>query len=104
MGMVIFKYQLDLVPEQIIKVGFPFKYLTMQWQRDRLCVWALCNENGSGSNRKIIMRGTGHSFEGAVKEDYIGTIQEGVFVWHFFDAGETERKPTPQTGGSCEGS
>ena len=86
--MIIWKYELDVVPEQDVRMPFSAKILTVQIQKEVPCIWVSVDPTLNYLERTIVMRGTGHD----LKEDlgtYIGTFQQlnGVFVWHVFDMG-----------------
>lgn len=83
--MNIFKYPLEFVAEQTIEMPENICVLALQTQRGQPCIWAMVDPKEKLLPRKIIMRGTGNEFRD-LKPRYIGTVQEGIFVWHFFDA------------------
>jgi hypothetical protein len=62
--------------------------LTVQCQRDILCLWALVDDGTSlKQSRTFEIVGTGHPVENYTKRQYIGTAQQygGSLIWHVFE-------------------
>jgi hypothetical protein len=61
----------------------------VDWDRGPITLWAECDESAPIEDRNVVLCGTGSTPpdvpEGA--KGYIGTVQEGGFVWHLFDLG-----------------
>ena len=83
----ILKFRVDNF-DNIIKNYDIVKFLSIQLQDGVPTVWAVCN---IGITRKektynIFKVGTGHGWgiEHWSDENYIGTIQENGYVWHYF--------------------
>lgn len=93
----IFKYPLDIIDEQTIKMPTYAKILTVQIQNDAICLWALVEDWQQPEDRKIRIIGTGHPIDEANLE-YIGTIQQfvnisnGSLVWHVFEVISTRKE------------
>ena len=83
--MKIWKYELEITPEQRIEMPFRAEMLTVQNQGDRICLWALVDPTLHKVLRDISIIGsgleTGISFPG----NYLGTVQIGRLVWHVFE-------------------
>lgn len=64
------------------------KFLDIQYQDGIVCVWAVCNigPTRQEKNYNVFKIGTGSSWslEHWDEEHYIGTIQDGEYVWHYF--------------------
>jgi hypothetical protein len=61
--------------------------LTVQLQDGQMfnaCIWAKVNPENELEKRQFVVIGTGHSFDDT-NHKYIGTYQEGFFVWHVFE-------------------
>jgi hypothetical protein len=85
--MKIYKYPLELVPEQEIEMPFRANILTVQIQNDTPCLWALVDtEEIRVAKRTIHIRGTGHEFNVEAFR-YISTFQQlnGGLIWHVFE-------------------
>lgn len=85
----VYKYVLSQYPVEdgnYIKVRMPYgaKFLTVQEQRNELCVWALVDPNEPEVTRIFEVIGTGWVFENADVTEYLGTVQKGPLVWHVF--------------------
>jgi len=84
--MQIFKYQLDLADEQIVRMPRGAKILTVQMQGFSPYLWAVVDITQPTEERWIATRGTGHMFEGDPGV-YLGTVQlHNGLVFHVFDA------------------
>jgi hypothetical protein len=53
-------------------------------QGGSLCLWALVEPAMPKQPRTFMLHGTGHE-DIAPNEHYIGTAQQGPFVWHLFE-------------------
>lgn len=88
--MRIWKQELQITDTQFITVPHKAVMLDAQFQGDSiLCLWFLCNPDKPPSERKIAIYGTGNP----VPENpgkHISTVQDGILVWHVFDATEEQ--------------
>ena len=81
----VYKYRLERCggpqnPE--LPNGAEIVHIAMQG--DSICIWALVDVREDVGNRKFIIYGTGHPITTAGK--HIGTVLDGRFVWHVFEA------------------
>ena len=85
--MNIWKYQLEVVPQQTLEMPFSSKILTVQVQQEIPCIWALVNPGLYLVEREIRIVGTGHELDFTALAKYLGTFQElnGSLVWHVFE-------------------
>lgn len=81
--MVIYKYHLELVPRQEIALPIYAHLLSIQLQRDTVCLWAAVHPSNETQPLRIILVGTGHEIP-VDAERYLGTVQQDGCVWHFF--------------------
>jgi hypothetical protein len=79
----IWKYNLSLVDEQVIEIPASASNLTLQMQGGGPRLWALVDPTAPTVKRTIRMFGTGHPVPDDIMA-YLGTVQDGPFVWHFF--------------------
>lgn len=79
---VIYKYDLP-APSCRVMMPADSRILSLQYQNGVACVWALLS-NGAVQDAEFAfdIYGTGHSI--ASDAEYIGTLQQGPFVWHYF--------------------
>lgn len=89
----IFKYSLALTRVQGVSMPRNAQILSVQYQEGLLCMWALVDGAAEPVKREICIYGTGHEVfvaptRRAVLLSYVGTVQQGPFVWHVFDNGE----------------
>lgn len=85
--MIIHKFSIKVADTQEIEMTAGAKILTVQYQNDILCIWALVMENETRKEKRIInVYGTGNPLPDQVG-DYIGTVQTygGNLVWHVFE-------------------
>ena len=92
MSRSIWKYELELVPQQTIDMPQGAEFLCIQEQYASLCLWAIVTPDGEKELRTIALVGTGHGCAYS-KESYIDTVQQGAFVWHFFEVKENSHDP-----------
>lgn len=81
----IFKYELKVTGEQVIRTFKGYRPLSVQFQRDVLCLWMLIDDNSPECNVEVCIFGTGHPCENNGLT-YVGTAQtvDGYLVWHVF--------------------
>lgn len=86
----IYKYPFEVTGVQGISMPFGAEILTVQTQRDQICLWALVDaEAPMVEEREFVVFGTGHPISDDLKDrlKYIGTTMtgNGSFVWHVFE-------------------
>jgi len=79
----IWKYKLDAVHNEI-QIPSDGKVLAVQTQNEIPHIWVLVNSDNEMQTRTFTVVGTGHSFDDTNKK-YVGTFQDGPFVWHLFE-------------------
>lgn len=85
--MTIWKYPLEITRSQCIEVPSDSRALSAALQNGDLCVWFLVEESRPKQTRRILIYGTGNPIGGVFAGWFIGSVQQGPFVWHVFDAG-----------------
>jgi len=85
--ITVHKYPLKLAPENVILISRWADLLCIQHQHGELMLWARVDTTAILVKRHILLSGTGHEAP-HFKQHYIATVQDGSFVWHFFDGGE----------------
>jgi hypothetical protein len=84
--MEIWKFPLHGLGGQTIRMPFDAKILTAQFQREILCVWAMCDpKQEKYEDRYFRVIGTGFDIDDTAPLKYISTVQNGMFVWHVFE-------------------
>lgn len=81
MPFQILKYPVGINDE--IKIHQDAEILDMQFQGEQLCVWAIADIEKPEKTEQLIRMGTGWNMP-SYAGDYISTIQNGRFVWHYF--------------------
>lgn len=86
--ITIWKYPLSATERQIIFVPKGAQFLSVQVQRDELCLWAKVDTEHKESKVEIVVHGTGHNADDTKNMEYVGTFQEsdGFYVGHCFAA------------------
>jgi hypothetical protein len=82
----IWKYTLNGMVNDI-QMPMDAEILTVQLQDGQMfnaCIWAKVKPENELEKRQFVVIGTGHSFDDT-NHKYIGTYQEGFFVWHVFE-------------------
>ena len=78
----IHKYQLAAVESITIHTPAQIEPLCIALQNGVPCLWARVEDNEGLVTRKVFCVDTGNAVPpGTV---YLGTVQMGVYVWHFF--------------------
>lgn len=82
--MTVYKYPIEIVDEQMIEMPENAHALSVQMQRDKLCIWALVNPERKNKKRRVRIVGTGNDASDVFQ--YLGTVQmfNGNLVWHVF--------------------
>ncbi|TNF09438.1 MAG: hypothetical protein EP323_00270 [Gammaproteobacteria bacterium] len=83
----IWKFELEVIDEQLIKMPAGSLTLDVQVQNGKPCLWARVNPKIEKVKRRIITHGTGHQVP-ETTGDYIGSyqLQGGALVFHVFEA------------------
>jgi len=83
--MKIFKYPLQIIDRQILKLPVGARKLSVQNQGGFVCLWALVDPNAEKRPVEIFIYGTGNPIDQDItRQLYIDTVQQGQFVWHVF--------------------
>jgi 3-polyprenyl-4-hydroxybenzoate decarboxylase len=83
--MKIWKIQLKKERTQLVKMPQISEIMDIQMQGGNPVMWFLTNPESKEIEVKINMYGTGwETHERASKDEYLSTVQDGKFVWHFF--------------------
>ena len=80
--LTIWKYSVS-IGENIIKLPLIHKWLDFKLQQTTLCAWALVDDSVLDQSVRLRVVGTGHEVP-KLCGDYVGTAQDGPFVWHCF--------------------
>lgn len=80
----IWKFPLGDGMQQDIKMPMHAEILTVQVQHGHVCLWAKVTPANVKKLRRIHVVGTGHPVP-AGAFGYVGTVQQGPFVWHIFE-------------------
>jgi len=76
----VFKY---VIENELVQLPKGFKAMSFQAQGRRdLCLWALVDPDAPKDTVHFRVVGTGHEVD--PRWTYIGTAQQGAFVWHLF--------------------
>jgi hypothetical protein len=82
----IYKYPLTLTVSQCVKMPTHARILSFQMQDGTPTIWAVVTPTATVVNREFRIAGTGHEVPPG---DFVGTVQDGAYVWHLFDNGES---------------
>jgi hypothetical protein len=79
----IYKYKMEVREKQILRLPKNAHILDVQTQYGVPVLWAVVEPEAPLVDYKILCVGTGDSI---VASDYwyLGTVQMGTYVWHFF--------------------
>lgn len=91
----VWKYPIPLQGAVTLDVPKGGTFRTIQMQREP-CVWVEVDPNAPTESRRLYVIGTGQPFDTNDVTKYIGTWQNGGFVWHLYEAHPApEPKPAP---------
>lgn len=79
----IFKYTLWETPYQEIEMQLGAEILCVDYQGDKLQLWALVDTNMPVKKELIEIFGTGQEMP-EIQRVYLSTVQKGGYVWHIF--------------------
>jgi hypothetical protein len=83
--MNIWKIELQRANTQLIKMPKDSEIMDIQMQNGKFVMWFLSNPLNKEIEVKIDMYGTGWKInENTSKNEYLSTVQDGDYVWHFF--------------------
>lgn len=85
--MTVYKYPLQITDEQtVIMPKYPH-YLTLQWVRGELCLYAVVKPDNPPSEHKFIIVATGQEIPNDYPLIYMGTVtqRDERLVWHVFE-------------------
>ena len=78
----IYKYEIGM--GRFLDVPDMWVPLTAQIQRGVLCLWAKVDTDNVCVTKKVVVCRTGHDIGFSDRMKYIGTVQDGEFVWHVY--------------------
>jgi hypothetical protein len=83
----IYKYPLAISDSQAVLMPINAQILSVQFQREDLCLWAVVDPEEKKHARVFHIVGTGHLVPPPEKVRFIGTVQQfnGKLVWHVFE-------------------
>lgn len=85
--LTIHKFPLHITDEQTVQMPGRHKLLSVAMQNTTLCMWAYVETDSAPTTVKITVVGTGNPFpHNVAPNDFIGSVQDGPFVWHVFEA------------------
>jgi hypothetical protein len=81
----IYKYELSVEDNQIIKMPDGAKFLSLQTQNENPCIWMLVDTENKLVDIHFVTYGTGHEIKSGLGE-FVGTYQlnNGRLVFHVF--------------------
>lgn len=87
----VWKYQIPVVDDQELDmpkgaVILPYLECEGLGALRIITFWAEVWTDAPKVTRFLAIRGTGHPIEGG--EEHMGTVRDGAFMWHLYDAGE----------------
>lgn len=81
----IWKFKLEAVPRQVINVPAEHKFLTAQYQKGEITLWAEVNTRSSRKKDVVVyIIGTGHQLPADTALQYVGTLQNPPTIGHIY--------------------
>lgn len=84
----IYKYELKVIPEQVVELPADFKILSVQLQGDRVCFWAIVEPEQETMWNVFNIAMTGEDFP-LIESIHLATLQNNGIVIHIFHSGIT---------------
>lgn len=82
----IFKYRLLISDRQVVNLPRGATILSAGLDpAGELCLWAAVDTDNPKQPREILIFGTGHLLPDIVTLRFIGTVNQGPFMWHVFE-------------------
>lgn len=82
----VFKYQVMVDDYFEVKLPKGAVVLTVDLQREDVCMWALVDQDMPIETRRFRFTGTGHPIEEKLETlKFINTFQTGTLVFHIFE-------------------
>lgn len=85
----IWKYELKITDEQNVSMKEGAEILSVDVQRETICLWAIVNPSAKAVDRTFRVFGTGHPIHDTMLESslFLGTVQlrGGSLVFHVFE-------------------
>jgi len=81
-------YKYTIPPQDKFNLELPkgAQILSFQEQDDKLCLWALVNPVAAKVVRYFHIFGTGNVIDACIDVlQYIGSVQQSIYVWHLFE-------------------
>lgn len=82
----VWKYEVPVEDRFAVLMPEGATVLTVQLQVGQPCLWCLVDPHAAPVQREFVVRGTGHPFQETSQGRYVGTVQMGALVWHYFEA------------------
>lgn len=82
--ITIWKQPLEVLSAQVIRLPEGFEVLHFAMQHGDSTFWYRCDSEAKTNPVTIRMCGTGHSAPSEKEATYLGTVQVGSLVWHYF--------------------
>jgi hypothetical protein len=93
MDMKILKIELKVTASQFLKMPEKSEIMDIQMQNGKPVMWFLTEPDSKEIEVRINIYGTGWEIQdNGTKDEYLATVQDGDFVWHFFMTYEDEKK------------
>jgi hypothetical protein len=80
----IWKYPLEVTDYQNVRMPEGAEILSVADQYGVICVWALVDPEADLENRMFYIFGTGNPVSETLPWQFVGSVQQNIFVWHVF--------------------
>lgn len=84
MNSVIWKYPLQVVDQQMIRMPEGAEILSVHLQDGVPCLWVAVDPTLASEERTIWIVGTGNPADDVANQKFIGTVVMDFLVWHVF--------------------
>lgn len=87
MAKRIWKFPIGITDVQKVRAPLGAQFFEAQMQNERLCLWAIVDEDNAPIDYVIFVLGTGNPIPDTLDTfslAHIGTVFDRQFVWHVF--------------------
>lgn len=80
----IWKFPLAVTDFQNVRMPKGAEILSVADQHGVVCVWALVDSEAELRDRMFYILGTGNPVSERLPWQFVGSVQQNIFVWHVF--------------------
>lgn len=84
-ALVIYKYEFRVADENTVLLPSNARIIRVGNQRpDTITIWAIVDPKSPLRPQRFYVKGTGELLDNALPSEYLGSAEDGPYVWHVF--------------------